>query len=156
MSPNLGAITATSRSRAAPDSVLARRAGAEVPARHQDGGARVAGGFKTNDGSSVRRRTARRRIAGDPLEEHGRDDLVGVHVAAPERQCAPGVGDEWFDGTSSLTGRPCADSIGDGGGGAATAGAPGLGPPALALAAFVVPVEVEAERSPGFQRRPVS
>src|SRR5262249_56563381 len=80
------------------------RAGAEVGARDQDGRARV-----------LRLVEHERRVlapggeqalaeahAAHPLEVLGRDDLVGIHVAAAQRHRAAGVRDERLHGAYPL------------------------------------------------------
>ena len=71
-----------------PDRVLARGAGAEVGAGDQDRGALARSGWlRTNSGSL--RQAANSAVleagAGDPLEVDRGDDLVGVDVAAAQR-----------------------------------------------------------------------
>src|SRR5450830_262206 len=76
-----------------PHGVLTRGAGAEVGARHQDG----PGGVDrlVEDEGRVRPPRGEQAVleagTGDPLEVHGRDDLVGVDVAPPQRDAYPGV-----------------------------------------------------------------
>src|SRR5699024_8924066 len=79
-----------------PDGVLAGGTGPEVRAGHEHGAGGVGllvqhDGRVTAPGGEQRVREAG---AGDPLEVHGRDDLVGVDVAAAQRYPDTGVGGE--------------------------------------------------------------
>ena len=76
-----------------PHGVLARRPGAEVGAGDEHGGAVVL--RPVDDELRVlapgREQPVLEAGAGDPLEVDRRDDLVGVDVAAPQRQAGAGV-----------------------------------------------------------------
>ena len=76
-----------------PHGVLARRAGAEVGAgdEHRAGG--VLGSVEHEAGvvAPGREQPVLEAGAGDPLEVDGRDDLVGVDVAAAQRDADAGV-----------------------------------------------------------------
>src|SRR5699024_7854910 len=142
-----------------PDGVLTGGAGAEVRARHEHGALRV-GGTVQHEVGIVRAPGVEQTVVeaglGDPLEVDGGDDLVGVDVAAAQRDADAGVGGEGFHG-----GAPGEGGSGDGlevggrgvrtevrrrGQGAAHGGGGGhdrrdqVGAPALSLAALEVAV----------------
>src|SRR5699024_1395309 len=84
-----------------PDGVLAGRTGAEVRAGHEHGALRV-GGPVQHEVGVVRAPGVEQAVVeaglGDPLEVDGGDDLVGVDVAAAQRDADAGVGGEGFHG----------------------------------------------------------
>ena len=93
-----------------PDGVLARRAGAEVGAGDEDGGARRSCSWLSTKSRSSRHsenRPGAEAGALDPLEPVARDDLVGVDVGAVERDGGAGDDDDGFHGSSgsSVAGR---------------------------------------------------
>src|SRR6202000_975389 len=125
-----------------PDRVLARRAGAEVGPGHEDRGAVVARlvEHEVRVFAPGAEQALAEAVPADPLEPHGRDDLVGVDVAAPQRHGPARVGNEWFhDRSASLQVGGGGQAAGDGGGGG-DGGRDQVSAPALALAAFEVPV----------------
>ena len=71
-----------------PHGVLARRPGAEVRTGDQDRGPgpRRVVEHEVGVGAPGREQRVLVPVAGDPLEVLGRDDLVGVDVAGPQRQ----------------------------------------------------------------------
>src|SRR5690349_6870511 len=79
-----------------PDRVLPGRAGAEVGAGHQDRGAGV--GRVVEHERRVVPPGAEQPVletgAGDPLQVHRRDDLVGIHIGAAQGHDLAAVGDE--------------------------------------------------------------
>src|SRR5690348_264305 len=89
-----------------PDRVLAGRAGAEVGAGDQDGRAVVLR-LVEHEGRVLAPGGEQALAEAGPahlLEVLGRDDLVGVHVAAAQRHGAAGVGDARLHGSGSLDG----------------------------------------------------
>src|SRR3954471_24372773 len=84
-----------------PDGVLAGRAGAEVGAGHQDRGVGVLRQVEHElglVGAPGAEQAVLEAGAGDPLEVLGRDDLVGVDVAPPQRGRGAGVRGEGVHG----------------------------------------------------------
>src|SRR4051794_28269053 len=142
-----------------PDRVLAGRAGAEVGPGHQDRGVGVLRQVEHElglVGPPGDEQAVLEAGAGDPLEVLGRDDLVGVDVAAAQRDRGAGVGREGVHRAQT----PAVAGTSDRSAGAvrwpvsavaaATAGETRWVRPPLPWRPWKLRLLVDAERSPGW------